>query len=353
MSIRTRSKRSRVVAVGIALLVASVASPARAAGDDDLAEYRERFKTGLEKYKAGQVAEALQYWEPIYRELGATRGYRLAFNLAHAYDGFGDFTRAAERYESFVTEVEARRAGKEKIEPLIEKEVKESRVRLAELASTKGRIRVNAGERPVAVRIDAAEPRVSGFVAYVAPGAHVLVLGGGSEKPERREVNVKAGETVEITPGSLATPTPVPTVSLSTTPSVTTAPAPTFRMEKRVEHPFSPFVLYAATGLTVVSVVLPILSYSSALSYQRSHKLSGDTDPASQTRNASLQSDYDSRSSTYHATLAVPISLAAITIGLTVYYFAATHEREVPVLVPTISPTRDKEGAVVGFTTRF
>jgi hypothetical protein len=355
MSIRTRSKRSRVVAVGIALLVASVASPARAAGDDDLAEYRERFKTGLEKYKAGQVAEALQYWEPIYRELGATRGYRLAFNLAHAYDGFGDFTRAAERYESFVTEVEARRAAKEKIEPLIEKEAKEARVRLGELAASKGRIRVHAGERPVAVRIDAAEPRVSGFVAYVAPGAHVLVLGGGSEKTERREVSVKAGEIVEITPSPSSATTPVVIVTTPTTTPNSTGPtrAPTFRMEKQIEHPFSPIILYAATGLTVASVVLPILSYSSALSYQRSHKLSGDTDANSQAKNASLQSDYDSRETTYHATLAVPISLAAITIGLTVYYFAATHEREVPVLVPTVSPTPDKEGAVVGFTTRF
>jgi hypothetical protein len=108
-----------------------------------------------------------------------------------------------------------------------------------------------------------------------------------------------------------------------------------------------------ATGLTVVSIVLPILSYSSALSYQRAHKLSGDADPDSQAKNVALQSDYDSRETTYHATLAVPISLAAITIGLTVYYFAATHEREVPVLVPTVSPTPDKEGAVVGFTTRF
>ena len=354
MSIRTRSKRSRVVAVGIALLLASVAFPARAAGDDDLAEYRERFKTGLEKYKAGQVAEALQYWEPIYRELGATRGYRLAFNLAHAYDGFGDFTRAAERYESFVAEVEARRAAKEKIEPLIEKEAKEARVRLGELAASKGRIHVHAGELPVAVRIDAAEPRVSGFVAYVAPGAHVLVLGGGSDKSERREVNVKAGEIIEITPSpSAATPAAIVTTPATTPNPTGPKPAPTFRMERQVEHPFSPVVLYVATGLTVVSVVLPILSYSSALSYQRAHKLSGDSDPDSQAKNAALQSDYDSRETTYYATLAVPISLAAITIGLTVYYFAATHDREVPVLVPTVSPTPDKEGAVVGFTTRF
>jgi hypothetical protein len=356
-SSRTRSSSSRVIAVAAQIfsLVTVVAPPSRAQprASDDLAEYRERFKTGLAKYKAGAVAEALQYWEPIYRELGATRGYRLAFNLARAYDGFGDFTRAAERYESFVSEGEARRAAKEKVEPLIEKEVKEARARLAELAASKGRIRVNAGERPVAVRIDAAEPRVSGFVAYVGPGAHVLVLGGGSERTDRREIHVKAGEIVEVTPASFP-PTPLPGGDGGArTPSVTTTPPSRFRLEKRVEHPFSPVVLYLATGLTVASVVLPVLTYASALSYQRSHTLSGDADPASQTRNASLQSDYDSHAATYHATLAVPITLAAITIGLTAYYFVGTHQREVPVIVPTVSPAPARDGAVVGVTTRF
>jgi hypothetical protein len=355
MSTPTRSKTTfrRRFAVAAPIVVLALLLASRASADaDDLAEYRERFKMGLDKYKAGQVAEALQYWEPIYRELGSTRGYRLAFNLAHAYDGFGDYTRAAERYESFVSEVETRRTAKEKIEPLIEKEVRESRARLAELNASKGRIKVSTGERPVAVRIDAAEPRVSGFVAYVTPGGHLVVLGTGSDA-ERREVNVKAGEIVEVTPaGSPPPPVRPPTPASPTTSTpLTSSPAPTLRMEKQIEHPFSPLVLYVSAGLTVTSIVLPILSYSSALSYQRSHKLSADADPASVAKNASLQSDYDSRAATYDVTLAVPITLAAITIGLTAYYFAATHEREVPVLVPTLSPTKD--GAVVGVTTRF
>ena len=66
-------------------------------------QYRERFKQGMDRYKAGAPAEAIGYWEPIYRELGEQKGYRLAYNLGVAYAELGDATRAAERLESFLS----------------------------------------------------------------------------------------------------------------------------------------------------------------------------------------------------------------------------------------------------------
>ncbi len=353
MSIRTPSSarlaayRHVFVAFALGLSVVSGQTSARAGGDDDpLADYRERFKTGLDKYKAGAVAEAIQYWEPIYRELGASKGYRLAFNLARAYETFGDFTRAGERYESFLGEVSSRRAKQEKLDSIVEKEEREARARLGDLQANKARIKVNAGERPVAVRIDAGEPRVSGFVAYVPPGDHVVILGVGSKTPERRELTVKAGEVYELTPQAPEAPPPEVVTRVVTVPS-----GPPLHMEKRTEHPFSPAVLYVAGGITLASVVVPLITYQNAKDFQKTHVLSGDQDPASQQNNASIRSDYKSQSTAYYVTLAVPITLGAATLGLTAWYFLATKTREVPVITPTGGVTKD--GATLGVRGRF
>ena len=36
------------------------------------------------------LAEAVGYWEPIYRELGDEKGYRLAYDLGVVYQELGD-----------------------------------------------------------------------------------------------------------------------------------------------------------------------------------------------------------------------------------------------------------------------
>lgn len=124
------------------------AQEAEPQAQDPMSAYRERFRMGLVRYQAGNVSEAIQFWEPVYRELGAARGWRLAFNLARAYELFGDATRAVERYESFLSQVAERRQRGEVIEELIQKEEDVARAKLAEMASTKGRIVVPAeGER--------------------------------------------------------------------------------------------------------------------------------------------------------------------------------------------------------------
>ena len=343
--VRPLRRRVAIVLGAIAIALASAPSIARA-DDDALATYRERFKAGLEKYKAGAVAEALQYWEPIYRELGAAKGYRLAFNLARAYETFGDFTRAAERYESFLSEVDARTRLGEKLDPIVSKEEKEARDRLAELMATKGRIKVNAGVSAVAVRIDAAEPRVSGFVAYVTPGAHEIVIAPATSAEDKRQVTVQAGEVVEITP-----PTPEDATAASPPPRdpiPTAPPPPVIRTEHRTERPFSPIVLVLGAGLTAVSVVLPIIAYDNAISYQRQNPLRSPEDVAIDSSLASVndakRADYKARQTTFYAALAAPITLGAATAGLAAWYWLGTKERDIPVVV---TPTKDGAAAAV------
>lgn len=359
-SIRTRSEpRRRRCAWVLAALVAAaqLCAPARVAlaDDDPMAEYRERFKAGYEKYKAGLVAEAIQYWEPIYRELGASRGYRMAFNLARAYETFGDFTRAAERYTEFISEVDARRKRNERLDAIVEKEDREARGRLLDLVDKKGRIKVDAGDRPVAVRIDTAEPRISGFIAYVQPGAHVVVLGAGGEAPERRDVNVKAGEMVEVGPPmpvevpASSAPTPLPSAG-SPTPEPARAGRSTSSStsyETRVDHPFPAAIVFVGAGLTLVSIAFPIITYSSALSFQKNNQLSSDGTVEGQAHDDAIRSDYDARSTAFYATLAIPITLGALTTGLATVYLLGSHERVVPVAAPS------RDGMTAGVRVRF
>jgi hypothetical protein len=175
---------------------------------DPLASYREQFKLGMDRYRRGAMAEAIAYWEPIYRELGEEKGYRLAYDLGVAYQEFGDATRAAERLEAFLREVDARAGRHEELAAIVAREEGDAHARLARLLATKGRIRVDAGASPRAVRVDASEPRLSGFIAWVTPGVHRIVLGAGTPAAETRVVSVRAGEVIDVASPVPAAPPP-------------------------------------------------------------------------------------------------------------------------------------------------
>ena len=134
----------------VAALVAATGSaratpPPATSTDDPIAHYRERFKHGMDRYQAGAVAEAIGHWEPIYRELGEQKGYRLAYNLGVAYEELGDATRAAERLQSFLAQVDARRARGDAVPAIVIKDETDARTRVAGLAATKGRSTSTAG----------------------------------------------------------------------------------------------------------------------------------------------------------------------------------------------------------------
>jgi tetratricopeptide (TPR) repeat protein len=298
------------LASSLALAVVLVTTSARA-DDEALKAQRERFKAGMVKYEAGAYAEAILVWEQVYREIGEVTGYKLAFNLGRAYDRYGDSTRAAERYEAFVRQV-----GQQQIvDPETEKWETEAKERLEQLAATKGRIKVAAGERPVAVRIDVSEARVPPFTAYVAPGHHTLTF-----DTQKVEVDVEKGAIVEISPP--APPPPMP--AIVTEPPKREEP----RWEARTERPFSPVWLYVAGGATALSTIIPIVTYSNAYAIRDDYESANDARAANATQ---LASDYDGASGTAYATLAIPIVLAAVTAGLAVWYFVGTKETRVNV----------------------
>ncbi len=206
MWIRRLSELALVLGLGLAALPASAAPPAN---DDPFADYRERFKQGMDRYQAGAFNEAVGYWEPIYGELGEQRGYRLAYNLGVAYEELGDATRGAERLQSFLAQAQARRDRGEAQPGIVQKEESDARQRLAALTDAKGRIHVNPGEPPRAVQVDAMAPRLTAFVAWVNPGQHSVTFAPGTPGAESKTVDVHAGEQMDVAP-SPACPRPRP-----------------------------------------------------------------------------------------------------------------------------------------------
>ena len=177
----------------------TTAAPAPAA-PNALDTLRERFREGMDKYKAGAFADAVVIWEFIYRELGTDKGYRLAFDLARAYDELGDLIKAADHYESYLERVTQRRTIGETLEANVERQEAVARERLEKIAALKARIRVKAGARqPVIVQVDNSPARVAGFTQYVEPGAHVVTFGTGKEADARR-LTVVRGAIVDVEP---------------------------------------------------------------------------------------------------------------------------------------------------------
>ena len=332
-----RGARSFGVATLTAGLVLQVAAPARAdeppgAAPDALDPLRERFRAGMDRYAAGAFAEAIVIWEGIYAELGAEKGYRLAFNIARAHDRLGaNGAQAAELYETYVKEVRRRRGAGEALEPLVERQEAEANERLAELAATKGRIEVVSDGRPLAVRIDDGAIRLAGFVAYVTPDrVHVVTFRPGEKDEKRVSVTVPLGKIVSVSPpaADAAPPAPPPVVSYTS----------------RAERPFGKEWIYVAAGATALSVVVPVLFRVKALDVKDEY----DATPDEDVQKRVLEADYDTAKLNYYASIAIPSVLGAATLGLAAWWLWGAKEIRVPVQAG-ITPGGASVSSVVRF----
>jgi hypothetical protein len=327
MWIRRLSELSLAACLLLTATRAAAVPPPATSMDDPMEQFRERFKQGMDRYKAGAPAEAIGYWEPIYRELGEQRGYRLAYNLGVAYTELGDATRAAEKLQSFLSEVEARKTRGETLAPIVTKEESDAHSRIDALTAAKGRIHVAAGSPPRAAQVDAGEPRLAGFVAWVSPGDHVVVFAPASAEQETRAVTVHAGELIDVAPTppppAPAPPaTPPPEVSQEASPSAASAPSPTVRYEPT--HPFPPALVITggAASAALAIAAIPLHQHASSL-YGQYSSLPTRT-------GADAQQFYTARTWAY-VTLGGAVGVAAATAGLVAWYFLGTSTREVVV----------------------
>ena len=295
-------------------------------------QYREAFKRGMERYRAGAVTEAIGHWEPIYRELGEQKGYRLAYDLGVAYEQLGDATHAAERLESFLAEVDARRGRSETIPALVLKDELDARARVAGLTATKGRIHVEAGAQPRAAQVDASEPRLAGFVAWVTPGEHTVTFAPGAADQQSESVVVHAGERIDVAP----TPPPTPPAPSPTEPSpappvppgstaMVAPPAPAVASRRETDRPFPASVLVVSGGLAIATTAaaVPLDLHAWTL---RNRYITELPDIAAADRQS-----FDTSRTWAYVTVTGAIALASITAGLTAWYWLGTSTREVTV----------------------
>jgi hypothetical protein len=326
MWIRRLSEIALVAGVVLATPLAR-ATPPPSVADDPLSDYRERFKQGMDKYKAGAFAEAIGFWEPIYRELGEQKGYRLAFNIGVAYQELGDATHAAEHLQSFLAQVDARRAHGDTIPAIVQKEEQDARNRVAALTASKGRIRVDPGSPPRPVQVDAMEPHVSTFVAWVNPGQHTVTFAPGTPVAQEKSVDVRAGDLVDVTPPPPppATPAASPATPPPSAPAVTVPASPSSPITRlEIERPFSPVLVYVAGGLTLAAGIVSVPLESQAWSLHDNYV---NNPPIS----ATDRSNFDGARSLAYGAIGATIGLGVITAALATWYFVGTSQREVVV----------------------
>ncbi|MEO8875191.1 MAG: hypothetical protein ABI461_06380, partial [Polyangiaceae bacterium] len=282
------------------------------------------------------------------KALGAGRGYRIAFDLARAHEANNDLSHAAEFYLAFVDQVVVRRESGDAITPFVAGEETEAVARLREFDRTQGHIVVDSGAQQVEVKIDSADPRPAGFVAYVEPGSHTITLNPGTPQATTRRIEVAANGVFEIAPSSMAPATT--TLAPSPAPLAPEAAFPIQHARTRVtEHPFSPWILGVTGGAALVSIIVPAAAYVSATSFQASNHLSAfGNDP----RNSTVQSGYDTRVNTFYATLAIPIVLGVATAGLATWYVVGTKEHDAQTGI-NVSASASTQGASLGVSGHF
>ncbi len=347
MSIRRLSELAVAAAIVFGALPAR-AAPASdleagvRADDDPMAAYREQFKRGMDRYKAGALAETIGFWEPVYRELGAQKGYRLAYNLGVVYQELGDATHTAERLQSFLDQVDALRARGESLAPIVEREAVDGRARMARLAATKGRIVVVAGVTPRAARVDAGEPRLAGFVAWVTPGEHTVQFAEGTPGAEVKTVQIRAGETAEVSPTPPPPSPPPPPEPLV----VLVRPSPQAMVVAAHQETFHPFAwpIIAATGGVAIAAAIaavPLYAYESNL-YTRYAPESP--------RPADHSDTYNRLRSVAYLDVGGAIGFAAVTAGLATWYLLGSSERDVGV---TAGAGATPRGASISLRGRF
>lgn len=344
-----------VVGVMLVSVTSRAAPPAPSTSipEDELSGFRERFNLGMDRYDAGAVSEAVGYWEPIYRQLGPKAGYRLAYNLGVAYGHLGDPTRAAERLQAFLDEVDGRRGQGQALGAVVAKEEADAHQRMADLTASKGRIRIPAAEPPVSVQVDASEPRVAGFVAWVEPGEHTVTFELGGSKSETRVVKPMAGELVEVRPSvpSAAPPPVPPPPATPSTPSPPLATEPTAPKDIRTVHvtkrPFSPAVWAVGIGLDVAACITAVVLEDRTMSLR-------DQLVSSQISTGVIatgdRSRFDQERTWSYTAVGGAVGLGAITAGLVSWYFVGSSHQAV-LVQPAFAP--EKGGAIVGAVAHF
>jgi hypothetical protein len=335
------------------------ADPASTASDDSLSAYREQFKRGMDLYEHGAAAEAIANWEPIYRNLGEQRGYRLAYDLGVAYAAIEDAPHSAERLQAFVNEVDSRRGRGEALGVAVTKEEADARDRLARLGTTLGRLQVAAGTSPSVARVDAGDPHAAGFIAWVAPGPHTVTFDPATRYERTIPIDVAAGAIVELvppppptapeTPASAAAGQAVPAAPGALAPSAPRPEQPPASVKSfaPAKVPFPPSVIAISGGAALAAVAAAVVLevHASSLRDQYVAEQAHSTDG---TIPAADRASFATARTWAYVAVGGAVGLAAVTGALAGWYFLGRAHGETAPRPPVALEVRGSSVALEG-----
>ncbi len=206
------------------------------------------FAEGEKAFKAGDYRHAASLFESAYRLAPHPNPL---WNAARAWQKAGDGPRAATLYARYLSEAPDDAPGRPS-----------ATTALADLSSKLTRVEISA-QNVADVRVD--NVPADGLVLYVEPGAHTFSARSDAGQVER-SAQAAAGSTLTITlappaPSSTSTPTSTPTPTSTSTPTSTTAPG----------HGWSPWIVVAGGGLTLVGAVATIVSGIDTANFKSNH----------------------------------------------------------------------------------
>jgi hypothetical protein len=263
-------------------------------------EHDAAFKSGLDQYNHGNNVGAITTWESLLGTLGEERGFKVLYNLGLAYQAIGDATHAIERYRAFVKQVNAR---PDAPRDLAERAA-DAQSRLDQLERTHGAVNVRAPTRGglVLTRVGTSEPRVAGFVVWLAPGKHDIELFVGTDHVKKVSVDVVAGRTVDLDTSPPETAAaPAPPVSSGAPPPAAGAASP---------EPRSNTWIWIGAAATVASFALPIATYAVASSEKDDATALGRGNSSY----ADARDSFERWKTVHYVSYALPATLALATI---------------------------------------
>jgi tetratricopeptide (TPR) repeat protein len=143
---------------------------------------RDLFRSGVERYEAGQYALALGDFEHAY----ALKPHPLVqVNIANCYDKLDQPAEALTHFEAFLASTEGSADQRDEV-----------RSAMARLSKSAGRLSIRATPAGAQGVID--QKRTAQPLQWVSPGRHRVDITAEGYEPAIRVVDVQPGETVEV-----------------------------------------------------------------------------------------------------------------------------------------------------------
>jgi hypothetical protein len=231
-----------VVAIAIA-----IASPA-AAQPDARRDAARAFSEGTRAFDAGDYTRAAESYETAYT---LAPHEDALWNAARAWHRAGELARAANAYASYL-----------RAAPPTARDRGGATVALKALAAKLGRIEVNVSEGVTDVRVDG-KP-LAGPSVYVVPGTHVL-RASGPRGPIEQQQGVNEGETTSVVLAASAEAPAVPQAVPTPDPPAAAEPRTRDAASEEPRRGWSPLVVWIGGGLALAMGGLAVWSGSDTL----------------------------------------------------------------------------------------